>query len=297
VNNIGCSSFASWQLARANLLAETRGWSPFVVIQSHYHMFERKVEKEVLPYCREHGVGFIPYYPLAGGFLTGKYRRNAPAPPGTRGETNSYVRQYMHEPFFDRLEKLEEWANQKDHQLTDVALAWLLAQPGVCAVIPGASNLEQFQASIVSADWELSGQELKEMNHILLGVPEIHHDLGTRLGIKQGTRGALINHPEDYPDLLGELQGDIVLTKSLSGSFNFIQLFVNTEIELAGLLPITSQVLQEGGLLWVTYSAKIPVDNSSLDEYKIQEMCSRQGLSATRLVPVDESWIAIGFIK
>ncbi len=297
VNYIGCSSFASWQLARANLLAETRGWSPFVVIQSHYHLFERRVEREVLPYCREHGVGFIPYYPLAGGFLTGKYRRGTPAPPGSRGETNSYVRQYMHEPFFEKLGKLEDWARQRDHQLTDAALAWLLAQPGVCAVIPGASNLEQFQASVDSADWVLSKQEMEEISQVLSGTPEIHHDLGNRLGIKPGTRGALINHPEDYPDLLGNLHGNTVLIKSLSGSLNFIQLFVKTEIELNGFLPDTCQVLQAGGLLWITYPIKIQPDESILDDDKIQEICSRQGFTVTRRVAVDDIWTAIGFIK
>lgn len=75
VRYVGTSDFAAWQLAEANLLAEMRGWSAFSVIQSHYHMFERQVEQEVLPYCRTHGVGFVPYFPLAGGFLTGKYKR------------------------------------------------------------------------------------------------------------------------------------------------------------------------------------------------------------------------------
>jgi aryl-alcohol dehydrogenase-like predicted oxidoreductase len=69
---VGASEYASWQLAHANLLAEVRGWTLFVVLQSRYNMLERQVEREVRPYCRAHGVGFIPYYPLAGGFLTGK---------------------------------------------------------------------------------------------------------------------------------------------------------------------------------------------------------------------------------
>jgi aryl-alcohol dehydrogenase-like predicted oxidoreductase len=297
VKTIGCSSFASWQLAHANLLAEIKGWSPFVVIQSHYHLFERKVEQDVLPYCRQYGVGFIPYFPLAGGFLTGKYRRGAPAPPGSRGETNIYVRQYMNDRFFDKLEKLDIWARQRDHQLTEVSLAWLLAQPGVCAVIPGASTLEQFQSSIVSAEWELSKLETEEISQILTGIPEINHNLGKRLGINPGTRGALINHPEDYPDLLGELQGDIVLKKNLSGSFNFIQLFVKTEIELNSLLPVTCQVLQRGGLLWITYPIHILAHEPTLDDLKIQEMLIRQEFAVTRHIAIDDIWMAIGFIR
>ena len=82
---VGASEYASWQLAHANLLAEVRGWTPFVVLQSRYNMLDRQVEREVLPYCRAHGVGFIPYHPLAGGFLTGKYKRGEPPPPGSRG--------------------------------------------------------------------------------------------------------------------------------------------------------------------------------------------------------------------
>ena len=91
IRYVGVSDFASWQLAHANLLAELRGWTPFVAIQSEYHMLQRSVEGEVLPYCQAYNVGFVPYYPLAGGFLTGKYRRHEPPPPGSRGESNPRV--------------------------------------------------------------------------------------------------------------------------------------------------------------------------------------------------------------
>ena len=85
VRYLGVSAFAAWQLAHANVLAELRGWTPFVAIQSEYNMLVRDVEDEVLPYCRAYDVGFVPYYPLAGGFLTGKYRPGEPPPPGSRG--------------------------------------------------------------------------------------------------------------------------------------------------------------------------------------------------------------------
>jgi aryl-alcohol dehydrogenase-like predicted oxidoreductase len=85
VRYLGASEFASWQLAHANLLTEVRGWTRFAALQSHYHMLERGVEREVLPYCRAHGVGFVPFFPLAGGFLTGKYKRGEPAPAGFAG--------------------------------------------------------------------------------------------------------------------------------------------------------------------------------------------------------------------
>jgi aryl-alcohol dehydrogenase-like predicted oxidoreductase len=98
VRYIGASAYAAWQLAQANLLAEFRGWPAFVTVQSHYHMLERQVEQEVIPYCQAHGVGFIPFFPLAGGFLTGKYRPDEAIPAGSRAERSEYVQRYMTPP-------------------------------------------------------------------------------------------------------------------------------------------------------------------------------------------------------
>jgi aryl-alcohol dehydrogenase-like predicted oxidoreductase len=167
VRYVGASAFAAWQLAHANLLAEVRGWTPFVVIQSEYHMLERGVEREVLPYCRAHNVGFIPYFPLAGGFLTGKYQRGKPAPPGSRGETNNYVQQYMTEANYDRIEQLTAWAQARDRGLNELAQAWILAQPRVCSVISGATKLEHVLSNVKAADWTLTADEATEVNNIL----------------------------------------------------------------------------------------------------------------------------------
>lgn len=169
VRYIGASQYAAWQLAEANLLAELRGWSSFVTIQSHYHMLERDVEKEVLPYCRAHGVGFIPYFPLAGGFLTGKYKRGEAAPPGSRGESSGYVQQYMIEANYTRIEKLTEWAEGRGRTLGELAHAWLLAQPQVCSVISGLTRLDHLLQNLKAADWDLSAEELKEVNELLDG--------------------------------------------------------------------------------------------------------------------------------
>ena len=169
VRYLGASSFASWQLAHANLLAEVRGWTPFVALQSHYHMLERAVEREVLPYCRAHGVGFVPFFPLAGGFLTGKYRRGEPAPAGSRGESNRYVQGYMTAANYDKVERLTAWAEARGRGMNELAEAWLLAQPGVCSVISGATKLEHLQANAKAADWRLSADELAEVNAVLEG--------------------------------------------------------------------------------------------------------------------------------
>jgi aryl-alcohol dehydrogenase-like predicted oxidoreductase len=169
VRYVGASSFASWQLAHANLLAEVRGWTPFVALQSHYHMLERTVEREELPYCRAHGVGFVPYFPLAGGFLTGKYSRGEPAPAGSRGESNRYVQRYMTPANYDVVEKLTTWAEARDRAMNELAEAWLLAQPQVCSVISGATRLEHVQANARAADWQLTEDELAAVNAILEG--------------------------------------------------------------------------------------------------------------------------------
>jgi aryl-alcohol dehydrogenase-like predicted oxidoreductase len=169
VRYIGASNFLAWQLARANMLADFRGWSPFVVIQSHYHMLAREVESEIGTFCRDQGVGLIPYFPLAGGFLTGKYQRGQPAPAGSRGESNPYVQGYMTDDNYTRLEQLTAWADRLGHTIGDLAQAWLLAKPEVSSVITGATNLEQVQQNIKAAEWKLTPQEVEEVDQVLDG--------------------------------------------------------------------------------------------------------------------------------
>jgi aryl-alcohol dehydrogenase-like predicted oxidoreductase len=164
---IGASAYASWQLAHANVLAEFRGWSRFVVLQSEYNLLRRKVEREVLPYCRAHKVGFIPYYPLAGGFLTGKYEIGKPPPPGSRGESARNVQELMSEKNYHVVAKLSAWAKDHGRGVNELAQAWLLAQPSVCSVITGAKNFEQLTSNVKAADWRLTAEQLKEIDAIL----------------------------------------------------------------------------------------------------------------------------------
>jgi aryl-alcohol dehydrogenase-like predicted oxidoreductase len=169
VRYIGASNFAAWQLARANLLAELRGWSPFVTIQPHYHMLERSIEHELIPYCSAYHVGIVPYFPLAGGFLTGKYRRGQAPPPGSRGESSPYVQRYMTDANYDKVERLTAWAQERGHTMGELAHAWLLAQPQVCSVISGATRPEQVRSNARAAAWHLTAEELAEVNAILDG--------------------------------------------------------------------------------------------------------------------------------
>lgn len=167
VRYVGASNFAAWQLARANLLAEIRGWSPFVTIQPHYHMLERSIERELVPYCAEYQVGILPYFPLAGGFLTGKYQRGQNAPAGSRGENSSYVQQYMNDANYTKVEQLSAWAQERDHTMGELAHAWLLAQPQIASVISGVTSVEQVQSNARAASWSLSPEELAEVNGVL----------------------------------------------------------------------------------------------------------------------------------
>ena len=167
VRYIGASQYASWQLAHANLLAELKGWSAFVVIQSEYNLLKRDAERELLPYCRAHRVGFVPYHPLAGGFLTGKYEQGKPPPPGSRGETVKNVQNLMTETNYHKVVKLSSWAKDHGRGVNELAQAWLLAQPQVCSVITGATKLEQLTSNVKAADWQLTSADIEEIEALV----------------------------------------------------------------------------------------------------------------------------------
>ncbi|MGH7854273.1 MAG: aldo/keto reductase [Candidatus Binatia bacterium] len=164
---IGASAYASWQLAHANVLADLKGWSRFVVLQSEYNMLKRDVEREVLPYCGAHNVGFVPYYPLAGGFLTGKYEMGKPPPPGSRGESARAVQELMTEKNYHAVTRLSVWAKDHGRGVNELAQAWLLAQPAVCSVISGARTVDHVTSNVKAADWNLTADQMKEIDGIL----------------------------------------------------------------------------------------------------------------------------------
>jgi aryl-alcohol dehydrogenase-like predicted oxidoreductase len=167
VRYIGASNFSAWQLTWANALAELRGWTKFVSIQPHYHMFERGIEAELIPACQYFDIGILPYFPLAGGFLTGKYKQGEPAPPGSRGETSQYVQRYMTPENYTRLDQLTAFARERGHSLNELAHAWLLAQPQVSSVISGATRVEHVQANAAAGEWDFTAEEAQQVNEIL----------------------------------------------------------------------------------------------------------------------------------
>jgi len=167
VRYIGASNFSSWQLTHANAVAELKGWAKFVSIQPHYHMMERDMERELVPACDYFGVGILPYFPLAGGFLTGKYKQGQPAPAGSRGESSEYVQRYMTPENYVKLARLTAFAEEREHTINELAHAWLLAQPMVSSVISGATKIEHIQANATACEWELLPGEVIAVNEIL----------------------------------------------------------------------------------------------------------------------------------
>lgn len=169
VRYIGASNFAAWQLTQANAIAELEGWTKFISVQPHYHMFERGIEEELLPACSYFNIGVLPYFPLAGGFLTGKYEEGKPAPQGSRGESSEYVQSYMSSENFRKLNSLKEFARERDRELNELAIAWLLAQPQVSSVIAGATRVEHVRDNVKAGEWELTEEELETVEDILAG--------------------------------------------------------------------------------------------------------------------------------
>ena len=167
VRYIGASNFSAWHQAWSNALAELRGWNKFVSIQPHYHMFERGIEAELVPACQYFDIGILPYFPLAGGFLTGKYKQGEPAPAGSRGESSQYLQRYMTPENYAKVEKLTAFAQAREHSLNELAHAWLLAQPQISSVISGATSVEHVQANTAAGEWQLTEEEAGEVGEIL----------------------------------------------------------------------------------------------------------------------------------
>lgn len=164
VRYIGCSNFAAWQLTWSLWTSDRRNWTSFVSVQPEYSLVARDVEKELLPACQAFGIGVIPYFPLAGGVLTGKYREGEPAPPGTRGYQSERFEQRFATPRNLAIAgRLEAWARERGHTLTELAITWLLARPAVSTVITGVTKPEQVQANARAAEWELTPPEAEEV--------------------------------------------------------------------------------------------------------------------------------------
>jgi aryl-alcohol dehydrogenase-like predicted oxidoreductase len=155
VRAIGCSNFSAEQLMEADRVARERGTARFTVLQNHYNVLRRDDDADVLPLCRELGVAYVPYFPLASGLLTGKYRRGQPAPEGTR-----LAGRQIDDEQFDRIETLTRFAEEHGRTLHELAVAALASTPGIGSVIAGATRPEQVRANAAAADRLLTADEL-----------------------------------------------------------------------------------------------------------------------------------------
>jgi aryl-alcohol dehydrogenase-like predicted oxidoreductase len=165
VREIGCSNFSADQLREAEA-AVRDGAARFVSVQNEYSLLHREPEEDVIPECRRAGLTFIPYFPLASGLLTGKYRVGRPAPQGSRLES-----QFGEEPFttenLELVEALLAFAASRGHRLGELAVSWLAARPAVASVIAGAMSPEQVTANAAAARWRLTDTELEAVDAIL----------------------------------------------------------------------------------------------------------------------------------
>ena len=166
VRYIGNSNFTGWQIADADWTAA--GGTRFVSAQNLFSLLERKVEHEVLPAAEHFGLGFLPFFPLASGLLSGKYRRGEPPPNDSRlAAWGSRGAAALSDRNFDKVEKLTGWAQDRGHTILELAFAWLLGHPAVSSVIAGATTAEQVRTNAATAAWALTPEEVKEVGDLV----------------------------------------------------------------------------------------------------------------------------------
>jgi aryl-alcohol dehydrogenase-like predicted oxidoreductase len=163
VGAIGCSNFSAEELEEAERISRDRSLARFVTLQNEYSLLQREIEAEVAPACERLGVSILPYFPLASGLLSGKYRRGESGPDGSRLSSGE---QAGSDEQFDVIEALEAFAEAREVSVLDVAIAGLAAQPAVASVIAGATRPEQIEANVAALSWQPSEADLTELNRI-----------------------------------------------------------------------------------------------------------------------------------
>jgi aryl-alcohol dehydrogenase-like predicted oxidoreductase len=164
VRYIGCSNFTAWQLVQSLWVSDKRGYASFVSVQPRYSLLDRSIEAELVPACRTFGIGVVPYSPLAGGILTGKYRGGA-RPEGARGSDQgpAFFQRQLAGKDEGSVERLIAWAEARGKTVGDLAIAWLASQPEVSTVIAGVTSTEQVETNASAADWLLTPAEVAEV--------------------------------------------------------------------------------------------------------------------------------------
>ncbi|MEX0838426.1 MAG: aldo/keto reductase [Parvibaculum sp.] len=164
VRYIGCSNFAGWQLVEAHYLAREGRLTPFISAQNHYNLLDRKIELELVPAAKKYGASILPYFPLASGMLTGKYRRGGNGPEGGRLTVAPGMgKNLMTDANFDIVEKVAAFAEARGKSMLDAAIGWLASQEHVASVIAGATKPEQVEQNVKAGEWEMTAEERDEI--------------------------------------------------------------------------------------------------------------------------------------
>ncbi|MBK6563177.1 MAG: aldo/keto reductase [Dehalococcoidia bacterium] len=167
VRYIGHSNFAGWQAAEAHFVAQKGNYTPFISAQNEYSLLERRIEAELVPACNQYGVSVLPFFPLASGFLTGKYRQGQDLPAGTRlANAGPMAARVLTDKNYEMLGKLEAFAEARGKTMLDLAIGWLASLSHVGSVIAGATKPEQVAQNVAAGGWRLTAEELAEVDAI-----------------------------------------------------------------------------------------------------------------------------------
>lgn len=169
VRYVGASNYAAWQVTHALWISDRERLNSFISVQPEYNLLQREIERELVPCCMKFGLGVIPYFPLAAGILTGKYKPGEPPPEDTRGHNNPRFEPRLKRETLEAVQQLDTWAQKRGHNVGELALAWLAGQSGVSTVIAGTTRPEQVAANARAADWKLTSAEMAEIDTILTG--------------------------------------------------------------------------------------------------------------------------------
>jgi aryl-alcohol dehydrogenase-like predicted oxidoreductase len=167
VRYIGCSNLPAWQVVEAQWSAKHLGLNAFVSCQDEYSLLVRDPDRDLIPAMQSHGLGLLPFFPLASGLLTGKYKRNASMPEGARlAMMKGLADRWINDTNWKIVEQLEEFSAQRGHSILELAFSWLAARPTVASVIAGATTLDQVDQNVKAIAWKLTAEELAEVDRI-----------------------------------------------------------------------------------------------------------------------------------
>jgi len=170
VRYIGNSNFPAWRIAEAEYVARAMNVNHFISCQDEYSLVVRDIEKDLVPCAQEYNLGVLPFFPLASGLLTGKYRKGEAAPDDTRfGKVPRLRERYVTPRNEDIVEKLQAFAQARGHSMLELAFSWLASRPQVSSVIAGATRVEQVEQNVKAIDWALSAEDVAEIDGIAKG--------------------------------------------------------------------------------------------------------------------------------